>query len=101
MVNYKGDIMHVDLLNNPDLFWAIRGAGCGNFGVITEIELKVYNDIFMYSETLQWEWNPKMSFLILKLYQQQIIKYPKNITTKLKVLIAVWMNCKRDFYPLN
>jgi hypothetical protein len=83
MVNYKGDIMHVDLLNNPDLFWAIRGAGCGNFGVITEIELKVYNDIFMYSETLQWEWNPKMSFLILKLYQQQIIKYPKNITTKL------------------
>lgn len=83
MINYKGELINVDSVNNPDLFWAVRGAGCGNFGVITEIELKVYNDIFMYSETLQWEWNPKMAFVILKLYQQQIIKYPKNITANL------------------
>jgi len=83
MVNYKGEIMLVDADNYPDLFWAVRGAGCGNFGVVTEIELKVYEDILMYSETLKWEWKPKTVFSIFKLYQEQIINYPKNVKANL------------------
>ncbi|CAN9088500.1 unnamed protein product [Alternaria alternata] len=36
--------------NNPDLFWAIRGAG-HNFGVVTEAEIKIYDK---KSDVDQW-----------------------------------------------
>ncbi|KAK3324846.1 FAD binding domain protein [Apodospora peruviana] len=32
----------VDTDDDPELLWAIRGAGLGNFGVITELRLKVH-----------------------------------------------------------
>ncbi len=30
-----GQVVHVDADHDPDLFWALRGAGGGNFGVVT------------------------------------------------------------------
>ncbi|MFI7673403.1 FAD-binding oxidoreductase [Actinophytocola sp. NPDC049390] len=30
-----GQVVHVDADHEPDLFWALRGAGGGNFGVVT------------------------------------------------------------------
>jgi FAD/FMN-containing dehydrogenase len=30
-----GQVVHVDTDHEPDLFWALRGAGGGNFGVVT------------------------------------------------------------------
>jgi FAD/FMN-containing dehydrogenase len=30
-----GRVVHVDAAREPDLFWALRGAGGGNFGVVT------------------------------------------------------------------
>jgi len=41
MVNYKGDILKASHENNPDLFWACRGAGGGNFGVIVSMTFKL------------------------------------------------------------
>jgi len=35
IVNADGEIMHVSENENPDLLWAIRGGGGGNFGIIT------------------------------------------------------------------
>lgn len=36
----EGEIVDTD--DDPELLWAIRGAGLGNFGVISELRLKVY-----------------------------------------------------------
>ena len=33
--------IRVDLNNNPDLLWALRGAGNGNFGIVTSLTYKV------------------------------------------------------------
>ncbi|KAI8583891.1 hypothetical protein K450DRAFT_220462 [Umbelopsis ramanniana AG] len=41
-VNAKGELLQVDANNNPDLFWALRGAGLGSFGVITAFKFKMY-----------------------------------------------------------
>jgi FAD/FMN-containing dehydrogenase len=36
-----GRIVRTDASQNPDLFWALRGAG-GNFGIVTAFELDAY-----------------------------------------------------------
>jgi FAD/FMN-containing dehydrogenase len=41
VVTAAGDVVRADADSNPDLFWAIRGGG-GNFGVVTELELKLH-----------------------------------------------------------
>lgn len=41
-VNAKGELLQVDANNNPDLFWALRGAGLGSFGVVTAFQFKMY-----------------------------------------------------------
>lgn len=37
MVDYRGEILVANQYQNQDLFWAIRGAGAGNFGVVTNL----------------------------------------------------------------
>lgn len=41
LVAADSSIVRADSKENPDLFWALRGGG-GNFGVVTELELKLY-----------------------------------------------------------
>ena len=41
IVDAKGEILHVSESENPDLLWAIRGGGGGNFGIITSYTFKI------------------------------------------------------------
>jgi hypothetical protein len=41
LVTADGSIVRADLKENLDLFWALRGGG-GNFGVVTEFEVKLH-----------------------------------------------------------
>jgi hypothetical protein len=42
MVTAEGRLVRADADNHPDLFWALRGGGAGNFGVVTSIELELF-----------------------------------------------------------
>ena len=37
-----GEIVHANNDTNKDLFWALRGAGGGNFGVVTDFKFRIY-----------------------------------------------------------
>lgn len=41
LVDAKGEIIEVSETNNPDLLWAIRGGGGGNFGIITSYTFRI------------------------------------------------------------
>ncbi|KAI3335133.1 hypothetical protein F4824DRAFT_166970 [Ustulina deusta] len=57
LVLTNGDLVTVSKESNPDLFWAVRGAG-HNFGLVTEWEYRVHDtkesqwsyEIFIYSQ---------------------------------------------------
>jgi len=42
LVTAEGRQVRADADHHPDLFWALRGGGAGNFGVVTAIELELF-----------------------------------------------------------
>ena len=59
-------LVHCSLTENPDLFWAIRGGGGGNFGIITKYYFKdpPRAPEFMYTSAITINWDglvPKIS----------------------------------------
>ena len=41
IINYKGEKLILNNKSNSDLFWAIRGSGGCNFGIVTSVTLKL------------------------------------------------------------
>ncbi|KAG0229206.1 hypothetical protein BGW41_003146 [Actinomortierella wolfii] len=42
LIDSFGHHRHVNATSHPDLFWALRGAGGGSFGLVTEFRIQVY-----------------------------------------------------------
>ncbi|MGL5087682.1 MAG: FAD-binding oxidoreductase, partial [Clostridium sp.] len=47
IIDYKGQKIVANENTNEDLFWACRGGGGGNFGIVTEMTLKIKEKIKM------------------------------------------------------
>lgn len=41
LVNYKGEILTANIHEHADLFWACRGAGGGNFGIVVSMTFRL------------------------------------------------------------
>jgi|694.fasta_scaffold17714_10 FAD/FMN-containing dehydrogenase len=65
MVNAKGDLIYVTKDNeHKDLFWACRGGGAGNFGVVTSIVLQVYPAQKVTWFNIGWDWDQPVEEII-------------------------------------
>lgn len=65
MVDASGNLLKVTPDNEyKDLFWAARGGGGGNFGIITSLTLKVYpaKDVTWFN--LGWDWTQPIDQII-------------------------------------
>jgi len=64
MVTAAGDVVRADASTNPDLYWACRGGGGGNFGVVTEMELTTFpvGEVALFA--FDWPW-PAASQVLL------------------------------------
>lgn len=80
MINDQGKLIKANAHENPDLLWACKGAGCLNFGVIVNIEINVYEDVYCIFETLEWDWNAEQAIELFILYQQFILNLPNTIS---------------------
>jgi FAD/FMN-containing dehydrogenase len=55
LVTADGSLIRVDADHEPDLFWALRGGGGANFGLVTAIEFTLYPIETTYAGRLVWD----------------------------------------------
>jgi hypothetical protein len=56
IVDAKGRVLDCDATQRPDLFWACRGGGGGNFGIATSFRLRVYPAGTVTTFVVDWPW---------------------------------------------
>jgi FAD/FMN-containing dehydrogenase len=56
IVTAAGDLLTCDPQHNADLFWACRGGGGGNFGVVTSFTFDVHPVASLARFYLEWPW---------------------------------------------
>jgi FAD/FMN-containing dehydrogenase len=57
VVTADGRVRHVDADTNEDLFWACRGGGGGNFGVVTSLTLRTHRAAAASFFFVSWPWS--------------------------------------------
>ncbi|MEU1270799.1 FAD-dependent oxidoreductase [Streptomyces sp. NPDC005799] len=56
LITADGKQLTANATTNKDLFWALRGAGNGNFGVVTELHFKTHPAPQAVSAYVTWPW---------------------------------------------
>src|SRR4051794_8242926 len=56
VVTADGRVRHVDADTNEDLYWACRGGGGGNFGVVTSLTLRTHRASRAAYFFISWPW---------------------------------------------
>lgn len=82
LVTADGELVRCSATENPDLFWAVRGAGGGNFGVHTSFRMQTYEAkplvIFNYL------WSEKLE-PVLRALCDVLFDAPRELGAKLSV----------------
>jgi FAD/FMN-containing dehydrogenase len=71
-----GRVVTADEQTNPDLFWAIRGGG-GNFGVVTELKLRLHPISTVIAGPMFWELEQTPE--LLGWYRDFILQAPEDL----------------------
>jgi FAD/FMN-containing dehydrogenase len=80
-----GGVVHASAVEHADLFWALRGGG-GNFGVVTEFELRLHPVGPVLGGMVLFPIDRGME--IVRFYRDYVRTLPDDLTTMLAVLTA-------------
>ncbi|WP_211349424.1 FAD-binding oxidoreductase [Micromonospora pisi] len=84
LVTADGSLVRVDAEHHPDLFWAVRGGGGANFGVVTAIEFTLYPIETAYAGMLVWDLRD--AHQVLSRWAQWAADAPDAVTTSYRHL---------------
>ena len=84
LVTSGGELVRADAENETDLFWALRGGGGGDFGVVTALEFEMVPLTVAYAGNLAWPW--EQSEEVLKRWAEWALDAPEEITTSARIL---------------
>lgn len=83
VVTADGRLQRVDAVTDPDLFWALRGAGA-NFGVVTAMEIALFPVATLYGGELCF--GPEHSDDVLRAYLAWARTAPETMASSLLLL---------------
>jgi FAD/FMN-containing dehydrogenase len=85
MVDASGQVRHVSASENPDLFWALRGGGNGNFGVVTNFNFRTSAVNMVARFGMTWNKPLPQAVKVVQAWQQWLEDLPPAITCILKL----------------
>ncbi|MGA5039583.1 FAD-binding oxidoreductase [Streptomyces capoamus] len=81
LITADGTQVTADATHHSDLFWALRGAGNGNFGVVTELHFRTHAAPQAVTAYLTWSWSKAAK--VLKAWQEWGPSQPDEIWSSL------------------
>ncbi|MES4886412.1 FAD-binding oxidoreductase [Streptomyces sp. NPDC096012] len=81
LITADGTQVTADASHHSDLFWALRGAGNGNFGVVTELHFRTHPAPQAVTAYLTWPWSRAAQ--VLKAWQEWGPSQPDEIWSSL------------------
>lgn len=87
LVNYEGEMIKADHFHNSDLFWACRGAGGGNYGVIVSMTFRLPPKVEMVTliDIAYRHVSPKEQEKFLKTWQEWLQTADRRITLQSRI----------------
>ncbi|MFF0160291.1 FAD-binding oxidoreductase [Streptomyces sp. NPDC005263] len=86
LVTADGKRLTANATDHKDLFWALRGAGNGNFGVVTELQFKTHPAPQAVTAYLSWPWSKAAA--VMKAWQEWGPSQPDEIWSALNLAAA-------------
>ena len=83
VVTPSGKTLRASSDENAELFWALRGAGGGNFGIVTELEVRLHAVRHVYGGTLVWELSHARE--LVSRYQDYVLAGPEHFSGGLRL----------------
>ena len=81
LITADGKQLTANATTNKDLFWALRGAGNGNFGVVTELHFKTHPAPQAVTAYMTWPWSKAAA--LIKAWQEWGPTQPDEIWSSL------------------
>ncbi len=88
VVDASGKILTASEQENPDLFWALRGGGNGNFGVVTNFNFRTSSVNMVAKFAITWIKPVPQAVKIVQAWQQWLENLPSSITGTLHLTKA-------------
>jgi FAD/FMN-containing dehydrogenase len=83
LVTAEGRLVRADREHEPDLFWAVRGGG-GSFGVVTAIELELFEAPELYAGAMFWPVDRARE--VLRAWSEWVERVPDEVTSIGRIL---------------
>jgi FAD/FMN-containing dehydrogenase len=83
LVTADGRLVRADRDSEPDLFWAVRGGG-GNFGVVTALEIALYDEPELYAGAMFWP--VERAGAVLHAWREWTETLPETVTSVGRIL---------------
>lgn len=83
LITADGKQLTANATTNKDLFWALRGAGNGNFGVVTELHFKTHAAPQAVTAYMTWPWSKAAK--LIKAWQEWGPTQPDEIWSALSI----------------
>jgi FAD/FMN-containing dehydrogenase len=83
VVTADGRLVRADRENEPDLFWAVRGGG-GNFGVVTALEIVLYDEPELCGGAMFWP--IERAGEVLRAWREWTETLPETVTSVGRIL---------------